>query len=107
MIFLGPVGFFISLFLMNLKPSHLALAICLLAVSFFAFGDFLMSILIWYVLSIGCGIFLLVISEERWNRQRHYYYDHEGDFMFGPKKGPEHCRTGLCRGEGPEDFRTP
>ncbi len=101
-IFLGPLGQGIAFYYIRALPQQwIATAALVVAgivfVPIFAF---------WYIGCLIVGIILLVISQEMWDRQMHYLHDHPIDFFTGFKKEPAYCRTGICRGEGPQDFQS-
>ena len=110
LIFLGPLGNLISYFIIGARPGQwIAIVIMgvLILVAISTFPPFAVIVLIaWYMGCLIGGIYLLVISDESWNRQMHYQRDHPQS-MFGPHKSPEFCRTGICRGNAANEAATP
>ena len=110
LIFLGPLGSLISHFIVGARGGQwvpIAIMGVLILVAMSTSGPIAVIVLIvWYMKCLVGGIYLLVISEESWNRQMHYQRDHRHS-LFGPHKSPEFCLTGNCRGNAANETVTP
>ena len=105
LIFLGPLGLCISIFYMKSRPEEWIpiLVITVPAIVYLSMSNNWVLLAVTYIGFLIVGILLLMMSQEKWNRNRHFSRDHTYNFLGAPRKEPDHCRTGVCRPDGPQD----
>ena len=92
LIFLGPLGYCIAVFMMGAKAIEVINMVVLTVLGIVTFG---IVFGFWYLLCLILAVYCLAISENTWNRRMHLRHSHEHGF-FQPKPEAEFCLDGVC-----------